>query len=97
MVTAIGVLVTLYWWNVWRLVNDVTETPRWRTLASVAWYLFGTPGLFRRVALPTLAYFLPGFHPSGRDGRKRAHLGGGEDRLGEGPGAGGLQIGHGAA
>lgn len=99
MITAVLVLVTLYWWNVWRLAGDVHEQPRWVTLLGVSWFLLGAPGLFRRVALPTLAYFLPGFHPDASEtrARERAHFGGGEDRLGERPGPGGLQIGHGAA
>ncbi|MDX2235555.1 MAG: metal-dependent hydrolase [Hyphomonadaceae bacterium] len=99
MVTALLILLTLYWWNVWRLAGDIAEQPRWRTIAGVLWFTLASPGLFSRIVLPTLAYFLPGFHPDGlnRDGGKAAHLGGGEDRLGERPGAGGLQISHGAA
>ncbi len=31
--------------------------------AGLAWYLWGRPGLLRRVLLPWLSYFQPGFHP----------------------------------
>ncbi len=99
MVTALLLLLTLYWWNVWRLAGDVTEQSRWRTVAGVAWFVLGPVGLFRSIAWPTLAYFRPGFHPdgSGARGGEATHLGSGEDRLGERPGAGGFQIGHRAA
>jgi uncharacterized protein len=98
MIVSVLMLIALYWGNVWRLAGDVEEQPRWKTLLGVTWFLLGTPGLFRRIALPTLAYFLPGFHPEGsRSGGERAHLGGGENGLGESPGAGGLEIRHRAA
>jgi len=31
--------------------------------AGLAWYLWGRPGILRRVVLSWLAYFQPGFHP----------------------------------
>jgi len=39
---------------------------------EAAWYLFGKPGFFRRMFLPTLAYFRPGFHPWSHDNRQKA-------------------------
>lgn len=41
----------------------------WRAKAKVAWFLLGTPGELRRLILPWLAYFLPGFHPWAEDDR----------------------------
>ena len=41
----------------------------WKAKARVFWYLFGKPGVLRRLTLPWLAYFLPGFHPWRRDER----------------------------
>jgi predicted metal-dependent hydrolase len=33
------------------------------------WYVFGYPGVLRRIFPAWLAYFLPGFHPWNRDDR----------------------------
>jgi predicted metal-dependent hydrolase len=41
----------------------------WRAKARLAWYLVGNPGPLRRLALPWLAYFMPGFHPWNHDDR----------------------------
>lgn len=35
----------------------------------VWWYLIGNPGLLRKIFLPWVAYFLPGFHPWNNDDR----------------------------
>ncbi|MFM5922685.1 MAG: metal-dependent hydrolase [Novosphingobium sp.] len=37
--------------------------------ARIAWYLFGNPGVMRRVFPAWCAYFLPGFHPWNHDDR----------------------------
>jgi uncharacterized protein len=37
--------------------------------AKLGWYLFGTPGVMRRVFPAWCAYFLPGFHPWNHDDR----------------------------
>ncbi|UVO54412.1 metal-dependent hydrolase [Sphingomonas sp. SUN039] len=37
--------------------------------ARLAWYLFGAPGIMRRLFLPWAAFFLPGFHPWNHDDR----------------------------
>jgi len=39
------------------------------TKARLVWYLFGRPGILRRVFPEWCAYFLPGFHPWNRDDR----------------------------
>lgn len=57
------ILFALFWSNVWRLSGDAYERSRFATMFDVAWFLFGAPGFFRRIALPTLAYLKPGFHP----------------------------------
>lgn len=41
----------------------------WRVRARLGWYLFGKPGVLRRIVPAWLAYFLPGFHPWNRDDR----------------------------
>lgn len=37
--------------------------------AGLLWYLVGTPGTLRRLFLPWLAFFMPGFHPWNHDDR----------------------------
>ncbi|OYW29718.1 MAG: metal-dependent hydrolase [Caulobacter sp. 12-67-6] len=39
--------------------------------ASVLWFLFGTPGLFRRCANEYWAWYRPSFHPWDHDNRER--------------------------
>jgi uncharacterized protein len=41
----------------------------WKAKAWLAWYLFGAPGIMRRLFLPWAAFFLPGFHPWNHDDR----------------------------
>jgi len=41
----------------------------WKAKARLAWYLMGNPGPVRRLALPWLAFFMPGFHPWNHDDR----------------------------
>lgn len=41
----------------------------WRAQARLWWYLLGTPGVLRQVALPWASYFRPGFHPWDHDDR----------------------------
>ena len=41
----------------------------WRVKAKLAWYLFGTPGVLRKIVPAWVAYFLPGFHPWQHDDR----------------------------
>ena len=41
----------------------------WRAKARLWWYLLGTPGVLRQVALPWASYFRPGFHPWDDDDR----------------------------
>ena len=41
----------------------------WKAQMGLAWYLFGAPGLLRRIFLPWLSFFLPGFHPWNHDDR----------------------------
>lgn len=41
----------------------------WKVKAKLAWYLFGTPGVLRKIAPAWFAYFLPGFHPWNLDDR----------------------------
>ena len=41
--------------------------------AKVLWFLFGTPGLFRRCAREYWAWYRPAFHPWDHDNRARLH------------------------
>ena len=41
----------------------------WKWKARIWAYLLGRPGFLRRIALPWLAFFLPGFHPWNEDDR----------------------------
>jgi predicted metal-dependent hydrolase len=41
----------------------------WRARARLMWYVFGYPGVMRRIIPAWLAYFMPGFHPWNRDDR----------------------------
>jgi uncharacterized protein len=41
----------------------------WKAKARLAWYLVGTPGPLRKLFLPWLAFFMPGFHPWNHDDR----------------------------
>lgn len=41
----------------------------WRVHPRILWYWFGTPGLVRKLILPWLGFFLPGFHPWKHDDR----------------------------
>jgi len=38
--------------------------------ARLAWYLLGTPGPVRRLFIPWVAFFMPGFHPWNHDDRQ---------------------------
>ena len=40
-----------------------------RGWAKLWWFLWGTPGMLRRIILPWLAFFKPGFHPWEDDNR----------------------------
>jgi predicted metal-dependent hydrolase len=35
--------------------------------AKLLWYMFGNPGIMRRIAIPWARYFKPGFHPNDID------------------------------
>ena len=41
----------------------------WKVKARLAWYLFGTPGVLRKIVPAWFAYFMPGFHPWKHDDR----------------------------
>jgi predicted metal-dependent hydrolase len=55
------------------LAQGVDRSPRaWR---DVIWYLFGNPGMVRRIILPYLRYYAPGFHPNDIDDRRELERG----------------------
>ncbi|HEY0112653.1 MAG TPA: metal-dependent hydrolase [Allosphingosinicella sp.] len=41
-----------------------------RALAGLLWFMFGNPGLFRKILGAWITFFLPGFHPWKHDDRK---------------------------
>jgi predicted metal-dependent hydrolase len=41
----------------------------WKARARLMWYVFGDPGVLRRIFPAWLAYFMPGFHPWNHDDR----------------------------
>lgn len=49
------------------LAQDGLKGPK--VWMKIAWFMFGNPGVLRRIALPWAAYFLPGFHPWNHDDR----------------------------
>ncbi len=38
--------------------------------AALLWHIFVKPGLIRRIILPYLRYYVPGFHPNHIDDRR---------------------------
>jgi predicted metal-dependent hydrolase len=44
--------------------------PRGRGRRKLLWYLYGRPGILRRIFPAWLGYFLPGFHPWNTDDRR---------------------------
>lgn len=50
----------------------------WRARTRLMWYVFGYPGVMRRIVPAWLAYFMPGFHPWNRDDRALIALYAGE-------------------
>lgn len=43
--------------------------PRWKARFKLGWYLWGNPGMMRRMLLPWAAILKPGFHPWDHDDR----------------------------
>lgn len=68
MLTTIGFMALVLYYQQQLLKAD-QQTRRWQGLGNFANFLFGTPGLLPRLALPWLAYFRPGFHPWDHDNR----------------------------
>jgi len=50
---------------------EAEGTGRWRARWQVTWFLFGTPGLFRKVGPRYRDWYRPGFHPWNHDNRQR--------------------------
>jgi predicted metal-dependent hydrolase len=46
-----------------------------RAWSDLIWYLFGKPGMVRRILVPYLRYYAPGFHPSEIDDRRELERG----------------------
>ena len=61
-----------FWTKRWEATLDLLAQDGitgWKAKARLAWYLMGNPGPLRRLALPWLAFFMPGFHPWNHDDR----------------------------
>jgi uncharacterized protein len=68
LLTTVGFLGLVLFYQQQLLKAD-RQTSRWQGLGQFANFMFGTPGLLPRLALPWLAYFRPGFHPWDHDNR----------------------------
>ncbi|MEM7741438.1 MAG: metal-dependent hydrolase [Pseudomonadota bacterium] len=53
------------------MMKDVGLSRSPTAWGRLGWFLLGKPGLFRRMFLPWLAYFKPGFHPWEHDNRRK--------------------------
>ncbi|MEO1041041.1 MAG: metal-dependent hydrolase [Pseudomonadota bacterium] len=53
------------------MLKDVGLSRSPKAWGNLAWFLLGKPGLYRRIFLPWLAYFKPGFHPWEHDNRRK--------------------------
>ena len=53
-----------------RLLKADTQARRWQGLGNFVNFMFRSPGLLPRLALPWLSYFRPGFHPWDHDNRR---------------------------
>jgi predicted metal-dependent hydrolase len=53
--------------------QGVDRSPR--VWCDLIWYLFGAPGMVRRILLPYLRYYAPGFHPNDIDDRTELERG----------------------
>jgi uncharacterized protein len=68
MLIVTGSFVRNRWKDTIDLLRQDGITGPW-VHARIAWYLFGNPGVMRRVFPAWCAYFLPGFHPWNHDDR----------------------------
>ena len=68
MLIVTGSFVRNRWKDTTDLLRQDGITGPW-VHARIAWYLFGNPGVMRRVFPAWCAYFLPGFHPWNHDDR----------------------------
>jgi uncharacterized protein len=66
-------LVSIRFWKnryqgmIWLLEQDgITGL---KAHSGLLWYLFGNPGILRKIILPIMAFYLPGFHPWNHDDR----------------------------
>ena len=57
------------WSDTLELLRAGWHRPEPGSSLKLAWYLFGTPGVLRRIFPAWCAYFLPGFHPWNHDDR----------------------------
>jgi uncharacterized protein len=74
---AMVLVTTRFWPNRIRgmldlLKQDGLKGPK--VWARIAWFLLGNPGVLRRIFIPWLAYFMPGFHPWNHDDRHLVSL-----------------------
>jgi uncharacterized protein len=66
-------LVSIRFWKnryqgmLWLLEQD--GITGWEAHRGLLWYMFGNPGMLRRIILPILSFYLPGFHPWNHDDR----------------------------
>ncbi len=68
VLTTAGFLVLVLFYQQQLLKADA-QAPRWRGLGRFTRFMFASPALLPRLALPWLGYFRPGFHPWDHDNR----------------------------
>ncbi len=69
LVITIGFLTAVFDFHL-RLIFTDKNARGWRNWKNLFSYLFGSFGVFRRIALPWLDYFRPGFQPWDHDNRQ---------------------------
>ncbi|HSW12898.1 MAG TPA: metal-dependent hydrolase [Solimonas sp.] len=68
VLTTAGFLALVMYYQQQLLKADA-QAPRWQGLGKFFKFMFATPALLPRLALPWLSYFRPGFHPWDHDNR----------------------------
>ena len=66
--TTVGFMALVLYYQQ-RLLNADTQSRSWKGLGNFVNFMFRSPGLLPRLALPWLDYFRPGFHPWDHDNR----------------------------
>ena len=69
LLAATAILLTLSFYYKAQFVKADPESNNWRDRIRLLNFMFGAPGVYRRMVKPWLDYFRPGFHPWEHDNR----------------------------